>query len=241
MNAVVRNEPVSLVEQVLAAYRMGCFPMADGRDAAESGGELGWYRPRERAVLVLDSEWLGLSAGVRVPRRLAGKVRRRPFVITTDAAFGKVVGECAAPRPDTDSQTSETWIDSRIEAIFGLLHGAGHAHSVEAWLEKPSGELVLVGGVYGLAVGRVFCAESMFARPALGGTDASKIALVQLMRHCARRGFTLIDTQFVNPHLEQFGVVEIAGEVYQRHLDQVGEDSVEWLPFDCEKDAMASF
>lgn len=240
----MRREPVSLVGQVLAAYRAGCFPMADGRDAA-AGGELGWYRPRERAVLVLDPHAIGLSAGVRIPRRLEAKVRRRPFRITTDAAFCDVVAECAAPRPETESQTSETWIDARIEALFALLHEAGHAHSVEAWLEKPGAERVLVGGVYGLAVGRVFCAESMFARPALGGTDASKIALVHLMRHCARRGFTLIDTQFVNPHLEQFGVVEIAGGVYQRHLDQVGDqlggDSVEWLPFDWENDAMASF
>ncbi|MEM1071807.1 MAG: leucyl/phenylalanyl-tRNA--protein transferase [Planctomycetota bacterium] len=229
--------PEPLIGEVLRAYRAGCFPMADGRDAASRGGRLGWYRPETRAVLPLAPGAIGLSQPARVPRRLAAKIRQAPFRITTDAAFEAVVAECAAPRRETESMTAETWIDERIEALFAMLHRAGLAHSVEAWLEKPGGELVLVGGVYGLAVGRVFCAESMFARPEQGGTDASKVALVHLMRHCARQGFTLVDTQFVNPHLEQFGVVEIPGAAYQALLDLVGEDDADWLPFEPDVDA----
>lgn len=221
-----------LVREVLGAYRRGLFPMAEGRDAAESGLPLGWYRPEQRAVLAIDHGRVGLETGFRVPRRLRATVRRRPFAVTTDTAFSRVVRGCAAPRRDTESSSSETWIDGRIEAIFGVLHDAGLAHSVEAWRAKPSGELMLVGGVYGLAVGRVFCAESMFCRPDLGGTDASKVALVHLVEHCARRGFVLVDTQFVNPHLRQFGVAEIRGGDYQELLDEVSGDGVPWLPFD---------
>ena len=221
----------------MEAYRAGCFPMVDGRDAAEAGRALRWYRPDRRGVLPLEPVVIGLDRGIRVPRRLAATIRRRPFLITTDTAFGRVVAACAEPRAETSSASEETWIDARIEGLFGLLHESGLAHSVEAWAERETGELVLVGGVYGLAVGRIFCAESMFCRPALGGTNASKIALVHLMRHCTRRGFMLIDTQMTNPHLEQFGVCEIPGEVYQRTLERFGAEEIPWLPFEPGVDA----
>jgi leucyl/phenylalanyl-tRNA--protein transferase len=230
----MHGEDRILVEEVLGAYRLGCFPMADARDAAERGLPIRWIRPRSRAVLPLDPGVLGLGSGVHVPRRLARTVRSGRFVVTGDMAFGRVVSGCAEPRPESSSRTAETWIDARIERVFGLLHEAGHAHSVEVWRARPDGELILVGGVYGLAVGRVFCAESMFSRPELGGTDASKVGLVRLIEHCRRRGFTLIDTQFLNPHIEQFGVVEIDGERYQHHLDAVGEARIMWPPFGAE-------
>ena len=232
----MRHDHRDTIEAVLSAYRAGCFPMAEARDAADLGLPIRWIRPEARAVLPIRPEVFGLPDGVHVPRRLAKTVRQRPFVITSDKAFGAVIAACAEPRCESASSTAETWIDARIEGVFNLLHHAGHAHSVEAWLAKPSGELALVGGVYGLAVGRVFCAESMFSRPGLGGTDASKVALVHLIEHCRGRGFTVIDTQFVNPHLEQFGVVEVDGDAYLRHVDEVGQDEVAWEPFGPDSD-----
>lgn len=228
----MRHDHGDTIEAVLAAYRAGCFPMADTRDADRLGLPIRWIRPERRAILPIRPEVFGLSEGVHIPRRLAKTVRQGRFVITSDRAFPRVVAACAEPRRETESSTADTWIDARIEGLFTILHDAGHAHSVEAWLERPSGELTLVGGVYGLALGRVFCAESMFSRPALGGTDASKVALVQLIEHCRAVGFTVIDTQFVNPHLEQFGVVEIDGDAYLRHVGAVGEDAVSWEPFE---------
>ncbi len=232
LDSLVRHDHGDTIEAVLSAYRSGCFPMADTRDADRLGLPIRWIRPAQRAILPIRPEAFGLADGVHIPRRLARTVRRRPFVITSDRAFPAVVASCAEPRRDSPSSTADTWIDERIEGLFTLLHDAGHAHSIEAWLEKPGGELVLVGGVYGLAVGRVFCAESMFSRPGLGGTDASKVALVHLIEHCVARGFTVIDTQFVNPHLEQFGVVEVDGTAYLRHVEEVGEHAVAWEPFE---------
>lgn len=220
-----------LVEAVLAAYRQGAFPMAQGREAARRGTPIGWYRPEERAVLAIRPELLGLESGVRVPRRLARTVRQGRFRLTTDAAFGRVIRACAEPRRETESCSTETWIDDRIILAFELLHRAGHAHSIEAWAEREGGALELVGGVYGLAVGGVFCAESMFSLPERGGRDASKVCLVRLIEHCTVRGFAVIDTQFVNPHLEQFGVVEVESEQYLELLESVSEREIAWLPF----------
>ena len=228
----MRHDHGDTIEAVLAAYRAGCFPMADTREADRQGLPNRWIRPETRANLPIRHENFGLTEGVHIPRRLAKTVRRRPFVITSDRAFPRVIAACAEPRRETESSTADTWIDARIEGLFTLLHDAGHAHSVEAWLEADSGELRLVGGAYGLALGRVFCAESMFSRPELGGRDASKVALVHLIEHCRARRFTVIDTQFANPHLEQFGVVEVDGDAYLRHVEAVGEDEVNWEPFE---------
>ncbi len=220
-----------LVDAVLAAYRQGAFPMAQGRDAAKQGSPIGWYRPKERAVLPIRPELLGLERGVHLPKRLMRTVRQGKFRLTTDAAFGRVIRACAEPRSETQSCSTETWIDDRIILAFELLHRAGYAHSIEAWAEKDSGELELVGGIYGLAIGGAFCGESMFSRPSRGGRDASKVCLVKLIEHCTQRGFALIDTQFVNPHLEQFGVVEIEVEQFLDLLDEVEAQEISWLPF----------
>lgn len=208
----------------MSAYRQGAFPMSD---PAEPLSELGWYLPDPRAVIVLDAgddDELRSLPGLHVPRRLSQRMRSRPFALTSDRAFGEVVRVCARPRRDGPSSSSETWIDGRVIEIFDRLHAAGVAHSVEAWSER--GELV--GGVYGLAVGRVFCAESMFTRPELGGTDAGKVALITLAMHLRSRGFTLIDTQFTNPHVSRFGAVEIPSEVYLSHLARVCHDEINW-------------
>lgn len=220
-----------LIEAVLDAYRQGAFPMAEGRDAARLGKPVRWYRPFERALLPIVPERLGLESGIHFPRRLMRTFRKGPFRLTSDAAFDRVIQACAEPRKETPSSSTETWIDDRIIQAFNLLHKAGLAHSIEAWHEKDTGELDLVGGIYGLAMGRVFCAESMFSRPERGGTDASKVCLVKLIQHCTQRGFIAIDTQFVNPHLEQFGVTEIETERYLDLLDEVADEHLSWDPF----------
>jgi len=124
----------------------------------------------------------------------------------------------------------ETWIDPTVVAIFEALHRAGLAHSVEAWV-RGEGEERLVGGLYGLALGRVFCGESMFSRPAEGGTDASKVCLVKLVEHLRGRGFRVLDAQLSNPHLVQFGLYEVSGFRYRRWLEEWADQSAEWLPW----------
>jgi len=216
------------VATVLEAYRAGAFPMAEGKDAAQRGSPIGWYRPDPRAILPICPELLGLSEGVHIPRRLMRTVRSGRFRVTTDVAFEDVVRGCALPRKETESSSSETWIDDRIFGAFCVLHQAGHAHSIETWREDEAGELVLVGGVYGLAVGGVFCGESMFSLPEQGGTDASKVALVHLIGHCTRLGFSVIDTQFINPHIEQFGVTEVPLDRYLGLLESVRDEKIVW-------------
>jgi leucyl/phenylalanyl-tRNA--protein transferase len=209
---------------MLDAYRRGWFPMADPRT-----GAIGWYDPDPRGVIPIER---GDAAGAfRVPASLAQRVRSGRFVVTCDAAFGRVIRACAQPRPEQGQP--ESWIDGRIVAAYETLHEAGHAHSVEAWrVREDTGELVLVGGLYGVAVGGLFAGESMFSRPSLGGTDASKVCLVHLVAHLRRRGFTLLDTQFVNDHLLQFGCTEIARSEYRRRLARAIEQVCAWGPWE---------
>lgn len=165
----------------------------------------------------------------RVPRSLAQRVRSGRFKITTDTAFEAVIDACSKPRP---TPVGESWIDDRIKYAYTQLHRAGYAHSVEAWVHTPERPR-LVGGLYGVAIGGLFAGESMFSRPAIGGTDASKVCLVHLVGHLRARGFVLLDTQFVNPHLEQFNCVEISRSAYHDQLRRALESRCEWLPFEC--------
>jgi len=180
-------------ELMLRAYRIGLFPMAESRDART----LYWLDPEQRGVIPLD--------GFHLPRRLARRLRQAPYRITANQAFPEVITECAAPRPSS----AESWINGEIRALFLALHRQGHAHSIEAW----EGER-LVGGLYGVSLGGAFFGESMFSR----ATNASKCALVHLVQLLRDAGYTLLDTQFVNDHLVQFGVVEIAREDYLAQL-----------------------
>jgi leucyl/phenylalanyl-tRNA--protein transferase len=175
---------------VLQAYRMGVFPMAESRHAAD----IAWYDPQRRGILPIDK--------IHVPRRLRRTIRQQPYRITFDCDFEGVIRGCADARP-------ETWINDEIIALYTELHRQGHAHSVEAW----QGD-ILVGGAYGISIGAAFFGESMFST----ATDASKIALVYLVARLWRQGFTLFDTQFVNSHIAQFGVVEIPRAEYHRRL-----------------------
>ncbi|RMH28593.1 MAG: leucyl/phenylalanyl-tRNA--protein transferase [Planctomycetota bacterium] len=207
-----------LVENLLDAYRQGAFPMADA-----DTGEIRFYYALRRGIFPIAP---GDPAGrFHVPRSLRRRLNSGWFDVRIDTAFDEVVRACAEPRPDDD----QTWISDEIARWFGLLHAAGHAHSVEAWRADPrTGEPRLVGGVYGLAIGGAFFGESMFSRPRrrrpdgsrdpLDGTDASKVCLVSLVERLRRRGFSLFDTQLVNPHLARLGCVEIPHEEYMRRL-----------------------
>ena len=174
---------------LIAAYSEGVFPMA------LDDGEIGWFSPDPRGVLPLDT--------FHVPSRLARVIRQGTFEVRIDTAFEAVMRACAK-RPDDG-----TWISEAIVAAYVRLFELGLAHSVETW---RAGELV--GGLYGVHLGRAFFGESMFHRE----TDASKVALAALVGRLNARGFTLLDTQWRTPHLEQFGAVEIPRDEYLRRL-----------------------
>ncbi|MDX2016814.1 MAG: leucyl/phenylalanyl-tRNA--protein transferase [Planctomycetota bacterium] len=206
-----------MVDQALNLYRQGWFPM-DLDDPKQPGVQ--WVQPHERALIPLD--------GFRTSRSLRAKVRKQVFRVTTDHAFGRVIRACAGPRSYADG----TWLHPEIIALFELFHAAGHAHSVEAWLDTPAGP-ELVGGLYGLAIGRVFCGESMFSQPDRGGTDASKVCLVHLVSHLRARGFAVLDAQMPNHHTDQFGATLVGTDHYQKLLTEHAgpEHERAWLPF----------
>jgi leucyl/phenylalanyl-tRNA--protein transferase len=186
--------PIIDPDLLMLAYKAGIFPMADHRDDPE----VFWVEPRRRAILPLD--------GLRVSRSLARTLRRGRFRVTCDAAFRQVLDACAAPR---QGDGGESWISRRIAASYERLHELGHAHSVECW---SGGELV--GGLYGVEFGGVFCGESMFSR----ASDASKVALCWLVAAMRLGGYQLLDCQFMTEHLASLGAVEISQKRYVRLL-----------------------
>lgn len=171
------------------AYASGVFPMAEHRDDTD----VFWVDPRRRGIIPLD--------GFHMSRSLARRMRRMPHQMRINSAFAEVMQACG--------DRSETWINPTIFDLFNRLHQMGHAHSLEIWSDE-----VLVGGVYGLALGGVFCGESMFSRR----TDASKMALAYLVDRLKMAGFTLFDTQFLTPHLASLGAIEITRAEYHRRL-----------------------
>jgi len=157
-----------------------------------------WFSPDPRAILPLED--------FHVPHALGRLLRRRVFETTIDKAFSKAIAACA--------KREDTWINRDIIESYTRLHELGHAHSVEAWNEGR-----LAGGLYGVAVGGAFFGESMFHRV----TDASKIALAALVKHLRDRKFVLLDTQWLTPHLQQFGGIEISRNHYLRLLRRAVE------------------
>ena len=178
---------------LLYAYARGAFPMARSR----LSDTLVWLMPEARGVLPLDR--------FHVPKRLARTVRSDRFEVRSDTAFREVMLACAAPATDRD----ESWINADIVEAYCELHRRGEAHSVECWREEQ-----LVGGLYGVELGAAFFGESMFSRE----RDASKVALVHLVARLIHGGFELLDTQFMTPHLAQFGGIEIPRSEYLRRL-----------------------
>lgn len=191
---MARNDPHAIPpELLLKAYRAGIFPMADSRDDPE----VFWVEPRMRAILPLD--------GFHLSHSLARTLRRGRFTVTCNAAFEAVIDACAAPRAGAE----ESWISARIRDSYIGLHEHGHAHSIECWREGR-----LMGGLYGVGFGRVFCGESMFSREA----DASKVALAWLVASLRRIGAELLDCQFTTAHLSSLGAVEIPQSQYLQLL-----------------------
>lgn len=157
-------------------------------------GEIAWFSPDPRGVIPLED--------FHVPHGLKRSLREERFEVRMDTAFGDVILGCA--------DRSETWISDEVVKSYRELHELGYAHSVEAWRDGK-----LLGGLYGVSIGGAFFGESMFSYE----TDASKVALVALVHHLLEQGFILLDTQWSNRHLEQFGCVEIPREEYMRQLE----------------------
>ena len=178
--------------RLLNAYASGVFPwFSEGQPPL-------WWSPDPRTVL--------FPRQVKISRSLHKTLRNRPFRVTLNQAFAEVMAGCAAPRQDDEG----TWITDAMFDAYLALHRLGHAHSVEVWEEQR-----LAGGLYGVAVGRVFFGESMFSR----ARDASKVALVRFARFLDARGFRLIDCQVYNPHLISLGAEEIERAAFMRLLE----------------------
>lgn len=187
------SEPIT-PRILLRAYAAGLFPMAE--DAGDDA--LYWFDPKERGVFPLD--------GLIVSKSLAKTLRAQKFEIRVDHDFNGVLAGCAESRPGREN----TWINGTIAQLFGQLFELGFVHTIEAWC---NGELV--GGLYGLALGGAFFGESMFHRV----TDASKVCLAYLVARLRLGGFTLLDAQFITPHLASLGAVEISRDEYRRKLE----------------------
>ncbi len=186
---------ISMAE-LLDAYRSGYFPMADSRDAAE----LYWYMPEMRGVIPLEH--------FHVPHSLQKFLRQCPYTITIDTAFERVIRACADSKTE---KRQDTWINDTIIALYCQLAAEGSAHSVEVWENN-----ILAGGLYGVSIGGAFFGESMFSLAA----NASKVALVHLVERLRKAGYVLLDTQYVNDHLLQFGVMEIPKKDYLECLSK---------------------
>jgi len=170
---------------LLQGYASGIFPMADSRDASE----LFWVEPRQRAIIPLDRFHLS--------RSLKRTLRSGRFAVTHDRDFAGVIAASA--------DREETWINAELERAMLALHGSGHAHSIEVWRDDA-----LIGGLYGVRLGRAFFGESMFSRT----TDASKVALAWLVARLKVGNFTLLDCQFMTDHLASLGAVTVPRETY---------------------------
>ena len=180
--------------RLIDAYRRGIFPwFSDGQPIL-------WWSPDPRMVLV--------PAELRVTRSLAKTLRNRDYEVRADSAFSSVIAACAEPR----DRQGGTWINAQMIAAYTELHERGVAHSIETWID---GELA--GGLYGVAIGRMFYGESMFAR----ARDASKIALVHLVRQLGRWQFGMIDCQMHTSHLESLGARELARPAFMRKLQEL--------------------
>jgi leucyl/phenylalanyl-tRNA--protein transferase len=190
---------------LLKAYASGVFPMA------ESAGdpEVFWVRPEMRGVIPLDA--------FHVPKSLKKVIRQGRFDIRIDTDFAGVIDACGEEREERRS----TWINAPIREAYIKLFDQGHCHSVEAWREER-----LVGGLYGVTLGRAFFGESMFSRE----TDASKVCLVHLVEQLRERGFALLDTQFTTEHLKRFGATDVPRGRYEKLLREALKGDAVFYP-----------
>jgi leucyl/phenylalanyl-tRNA--protein transferase len=196
-------------EVLLKAYACGIFPMAENADDPT----LYWIEPEQRGIFPLE--------GFHIPGRLARTVRSDRFGVRVNRDFDAVIDGCAEPKIGR----SRTWINARIRNLYRKLHERGHCHSVEVY----DGDH-LVGGLYGVSLGRVFFGESMFHR----ARDASKVALIHLVARLNAGGYRLLDTQFVTDHLKTFGAIEVPRRQYHKLLEDalIGEADFAALPLE---------
>ena len=190
---------------LLRAYASGVFPMAESADDPS----VFWVRPESRGIIPLDS--------FHVPRRLARTMRQNHFEISFDRDFPAVIAGCAEA---TEGRPS-TWINEPIREAYARLFAIGHCHTVEL---RRDGRLV--GGLYGVSLGRAFFGESMFSRE----RDASKICLVALVERLRAKGFVLLDTQFTTDHLKTFGAVDVPRLTYEKLLAEAVQGTAEFMP-----------
>lgn len=192
-----------LTHAILEAYREGAFPMAERAE----DNDFAFYKPSLRALLPI--------ANLHIPAKLLKTIKRAPYRVTLNRAFTQIIDGCAA--------RDETWINRPIRFIFQQLHKESHAHSIECWDHEGN----LAGGLYGIAIGAVFCGESMVSFQ----TNASKIALVHLCALLQECGYTTLDSQFINPHIAQFGAYEIPQEEYERVIQtEMNKTAVAFQP-----------
>ena len=195
---------------LIAAYAAGVFPMAETRDDPE----VFWVDPRERGILPLDA--------FHISKSLAKRMHSKRYSASLNVSFEDILDGCA----DRD----ETWINNTIRRLMSDLHALGHAHAFGIWHDD-----LLIGGMYGLAIGGAFFGESMFSRE----TDGSKMALAWAVDHLKRCGFTLFDTQFTTPHLISLGAIEIPRAQYHAQLTVALEDFADIKRFSLEPDPQA--
>jgi len=191
---------------IISAYSQGIYPWFS------NGQPILWWTPDPRMVLFPDEFVISKS--------LAKTMRQQKFTVRFDTAFLAVIEGCAAPREEGGG----TWIVEEIQAAYSELHKLGHAHSAESWRDGK-----LVGGLYGVAIGKVFFGESMFTRE----TDASKVAFATLVQKLARDGFKVIDCQQQTNHLASFGARPISRENFLIHLDaciNINHSNSAWTP-----------
>jgi leucyl/phenylalanyl-tRNA--protein transferase len=190
---------------LLRAYSIGLFPMAESAEDQN----LFWIDPEARGVFPLDR--------MIVSKKLARTIRSDRFEIRVDCDFGAVIEACAS----VGTGREKTWINQRIKRLYGQLFEQGKVHTVEAWRDGA-----LVGGLYGVVLGAAFFGESMFHSE----TDASKVSLIHLAGRLVAGGFRLLDTQFVTPHLETLGAVEVSKEHYREMLaEAVAQKADFWV------------
>lgn len=175
--------------QVLQGYSMGVFPMAH----PEKGDAIYWYEPEMRGIMPLDR--------FKVSKSLRKRIVNQEFEVTMNKAFAEVMRRC--------SDRDETWISDEIHSVYNELHEMGYAHSIECWKDGK-----LVGGLYGVAIGHAFFGESMFHK----STDASKVALYYLVEWLKANDYQLLDMQYLTPHLESMGGIEVPAENYKEIL-----------------------
>lgn len=187
-------------ELLLQAYMDGYFPMADPED----GNAMYWHNPEQRGIIPLDS-------GFKPSKNLLRAYRNGNYDFYINKNFNEVIDSCAVGR-------SETWISEEIKEAYIALNKLGFAHSFEVYLENE-----LIGGLYGVSIGKAFFGESMFHRK----TNASKLALVFLVEFLNQHEFKLLDTQYLNPHIEQFGAKEITRDEYLQLLNSALENIFE--------------